>query len=225
MILLRFLLVVASSVTCQGALNFDENNRRLEEIVVKSEDDDFKGAVPSVETSDDFNAKYCTTKGCKPATDVHMDAMMDSSVIRNEFIARNAIVDPLYNLPAGMKPAAFHHTVPYLGVLLDAGQHYYPIEWIRNLLQLMHALGYNLLHLRLTDDHAFNMELVSMPELANPALDSDGRVYQATELKDLVTYAASLNITIMPEIDIPGHAGGWAGRVFSIDVLTTISMV
>lgn len=212
MILSRFLLVVASSLTCRGVWGNNENDRRLEQIVVKSEDDDFKGAESSLETPDDFNAKYCTTTGCKPVTNVLMSAMMDSSERRNEFIARNQIVDPLFNLPSEMKPALLHHTVPYLGVLLDAGQHYYPIEWIRNLLQLMHALGYNLLHLRLTDDHAFNMELTSMPELANPALDSDGRVYQATELKDLVTYAASLNITIMPEIDIPGHAGGWAGN-------------
>ena len=184
--------------------------------VEKSDDDVTEVSSTAVDVPmegvDDFNKRYCTIKGCKPATNVHLDAMLEMPQARRDFILRNEIIDPLYNLSMEMKPVSFNRAVPYLGVLLDAGQHYYPMEWIHNLLQLMHALGYNLLHLRLTDDQAFNMELTSMPELAKPALDSDGRVYSASELKELVTYAASLNITIMPEVNVQGHAGGWAGN-------------
>ena len=159
-----------------------------------------------------WNLHYCKVHGCKPATAYLFDMMQDNPLIQDEFITRNGIADPLYNLSSEMVPLALNRTVPYLGVLLDAGRNYYPIEWIHNLLQLMHAMGYNLLHFRLTGDQAFNIELESMPELANAALDSGGRVYKASELKDLVSFANKLNITIMPEINVPGHSGGWAGN-------------
>ena len=163
---------------------------------------------------DKWNAKYCKTKGCKLATTVSLNLLSSGDTAAPpELIERNEMLDPLYNLPIDMKPLSFNRTVPYLGVVLDAGRHYYPIDWIRNLLQIMHAMGYNLLHFRLTNDQAFNVELESMPQLAHPAPDSSGgRVYTASELKELVSYADTLNIVIMPEVNLPGHAGGWAGN-------------
>lgn len=74
-------------------------------------------------------------------------------------------------------------------------------------------LKYNLFHLRLTDDQAFNVRLDSVPQLANPASNNTQEIYTAQELRDLVAYADTLGIIIVPEIDVPGHAGGWLGMV------------
>ena len=103
--------------------------------------------------------------------------------------------------------------VEYLGVLLDAGRHYFPTEWIYRLLDHLELLGFNLLHFRLTDDQAFNVRFDCHPELAQPATGSNGQVYTPTELRQLVAYAKQKGIVIMPEINVPGHAGGWAGAI------------
>ena len=110
--------------------------------------------------------------------------------------------------PIDIQPAT-----PHLGVLLDAGRHYFPIFWIKRLLDRLHDLNYNLLHFRLTDDQTFNVLLKSHPELAYPTAvnNPDRLVYSVQELKELAAYAQERGIRIMPEVNLPGHAGAWAG--------------
>lgn len=121
--------------------------------------------------------------------------------------------DPLVQPSDNSNKIHLKSDVQYLGVLLDAGRHYFPIVWIYRLLDRLELLGFNLLHFRLTDDQAFNMRLDSHPELAQPADGSNGQVYTPTELRQLVEYAKTKSIVIMPEINVPGHAGGWAGSI------------
>ena len=126
--------------------------------------------------------------------------------------------DDVNNLNALTLPKLpLQRNVSHLGVLLDAGRHYFPTDWIRRLLDILHRLGYTLLHFRLTDDQAFNIRLKSQPDLAQPAPNAQ-EVYTPEELRELVVYAFERNITIMPEINVPGHAGGWAGRIPSLVV-------
>ena len=114
-----------------------------------------------------------------------------------------------------LTPKSFPHSpqVQYLGVLVDAGRHYFPISWLKNLIDILHRMKFNLIHFRLTDDQAFNVRLESHPELAKPSAVNNptGAVYSTAELVDLVAYADEKNITIMPEINVPGHAGAWSG--------------
>jgi len=107
-----------------------------------------------------------------------------------------------------VKPA-----VEFLGTLLDAGRHYFPIEWIKKLIDRLSDMNYNLIHFRLTDDQTFNVLLKSRPDLAYPSgVDNPGKaVYSVDELKDLTAYAKERGIRIMPEVNVPGHAGAWAG--------------
>jgi N-acetyl-beta-hexosaminidase len=72
---------------------------------------------------------------------------------------------------------------------------------------------YNLIHFRRTDDQTFNVLLDSHAELAFPiSVDTPNlAVYSVSELRDLTAYAKSKGIRIMPEINVPGHAGSWAG--------------
>ena len=133
----------------------------------------------------------------------------------------------------------FQSQVKYLGVLLDAGRFYFDISWIKRLIDIMSLLNFNLLHFRLTDDQTFNIKLghdsdeSSLQQLAYPAPSIEtittrtrtsstekSRVlrsaknrttYTPTQLRELVSYAKSRNVTIVPEINVPGHAGAWAG--------------
>ena len=122
--------------------------------------------------------------------------------------------DPLMHSPkkGAVHALPFTPAVPYLGILVDAGRHYYTIPWLKRLIRYLHFMRYNLIHFRLTDDQAFNVRLDSHPEFAKPsAVHSNGTVYTPSELRDLVAYANKRNITIMPEINVPGHAGAWHG--------------
>jgi hypothetical protein len=90
------------------------------------------------------------------------------------------------------------------GVLLDAGRHYFEIDWIKRMLDVLAVLQYNCLHFRLTDDQSFNVRLDSQPDLAhNVGLFGNNKTYTPTELRDIVAYAKTKNITIWPEINVP----------------------
>ena len=118
---------------------------------------------------------------------------------------------PQFNF-SSFKPLNLTLRTEYLGVLLDAGRHYFSIDWLRRMIDMLSILQFNVIHFRLTDDQAFNVRLKSQPDLAYPTLlfDND-KVYTPEELRDLVVYAKSRNISIIPEINVPGHAGSWAG--------------
>lgn len=114
-----------------------------------------------------------------------------------------------------LTPKMFPHypSTQYLGVIIDAGRHYFPMSWLKDLIDTLTRMNYNLIHLRLTDDQAFNIRLESHPELAKPSPVNNphNAVYTVEEISNLVEYAAERNFTIMPEINVPGHAGAWAG--------------
>lgn len=118
-------------------------------------------------------------------------------------------------LAAASSTLPFKPAVPYLGVLVDAGRHYFPIPWLEKLIDRLSDMHYNLIHLRLTDDQAFNVNLTSYPGLAYPTATTENqgtrKVYEADELRRINAYAKSKGISIMPEINVPGHAGAWAG--------------
>jgi hypothetical protein len=102
--------------------------------------------------------------------------------------------------------------VPHLGVLLDAGRHYFPVVWIKRMIKVLSILKFNYLHFRLTDDQAFSVLLKSQPMLAySTTLDGNAQVYTPDELRDIVQYAKGLGVAVVPEINVPGHSASWAG--------------
>ena len=65
----------------------------------------------------------------------------------------------------------------------------------------------NVLHLHLTDDVGFRIEIKSHPELT--AQGSDGHYFTQEEMRGLIAYAAERGIRVVPEFDLPGHATSW----------------
>lgn len=94
------------------------------------------------------------------------------------------------------------------GVLLDAGRHYFEVDWIYRMLDMLAILQYNCLHFRLTDDQAWNVQLESQPGLAHPVgIKGHNQVYTPQQLRDIVAYAKTKGITIWPEINVPVSVG------------------
>jgi hexosaminidase len=110
---------------------------------------------------------------------------------------------------------------PWRGAHLDVARQFYSMDELRQFLAVMAWNKLNRFHLHLTEDEAWRWEVSAYPELVAtgayrghglplpPLLGSGaeryGGFYTKTDLRDLVAFAARLNIEIMPEIDVPGH--------------------
>lgn len=94
------------------------------------------------------------------------------------------------------------------GVLLDSARHFLPISTIKRQLDGMAAAKLNVLHWHLTDDQGWRFASQHYPKLQQ--LASDGEFYTVEQMKEVVAYATSLGIRVVPEIDMPGHASAIA---------------
>ena len=104
------------------------------------------------------------------------------------------------------------------GYMADVARHFQPIDSLKKSVDQMAALKLNMLHLHLSDDQGWRVEIRRYPELTRiGAWRTEpnaggvpprryGGFYTQAQLKDLVAYAAERGITIVPEIDLPGHA-------------------
>ncbi|MEV4757889.1 beta-N-acetylhexosaminidase [Micromonospora sp. NPDC049559] len=98
----------------------------------------------------------------------------------------------------------------YRGAMLDVARHFFPPATVRRFVDHLARYKINYLHLHLTDDQGWRIAIDSWPRLAGVggATEVDGGPgghYTKAEYADLVAYAAARHITVVPEIDLPGH--------------------
>ncbi|CAN5873901.1 hypothetical protein BH20ACI4_BH20ACI4_09310 [soil metagenome] len=93
------------------------------------------------------------------------------------------------------------------GLMIDSARHFQPLEVIKRNLDAMAAVKLNVLHWHLTEDQGFRVETKKYPELHLQG--SDGDFYTQNEIKEIINYAATRGIRVMPEFDMPGHATAW----------------
>ncbi|BDZ55646.1 family 20 glycosylhydrolase [Agromyces marinus] len=98
----------------------------------------------------------------------------------------------------------------YRGAMLDVARHFFPVEGVERYLDALALLKVNVLHLHLTDDQGWRIAIDGWPELtgigASTSVGGDGGgSYSAEDYRRIVAYAAARHITIVPEIDLPGH--------------------
>ena len=127
--------------------------------------------------------------------------------------------------PAASLPAVTIRDRPrfaWRGLHLDVARHFFPVTFIERLLDLMALYKLNTFHWHLTDDQGWRIEIRSRPRLtevgsrrsATPLPhdrhQSDGTPYAGhytqDEVRRVVAYAAARGITVVPEIEMPGHA-------------------
>jgi hexosaminidase len=98
----------------------------------------------------------------------------------------------------------------YRGSMLDVARHFISKEDVKFYIDQMASMKLNYLHLHLTDDQGWRIEIKSWPKLTEIGGSSEvgggkGGFYTQEDYKELVEYAAARYITIVPEIDMPGH--------------------
>ncbi|MEM6687479.1 MAG: beta-N-acetylhexosaminidase, partial [Bacteroidota bacterium] len=113
----------------------------------------------------------------------------------------------------------------YRGMHLDVSRHMFSVDFIKKYIDLMSQLKMNTFHWHVTDDQGWRIEIKKYPKLQEIAAFRDetlighyndspqqfdgkkyGGYYTQEEVKDIVQYAAERYITVIPEIEMPGHA-------------------
>jgi len=89
---------------------------------------------------------------------------------------------------------------PFRGLLLDVARQWHSVATIKDVIQLCSLYKINYLQLHLTDDQSFTFPSTAYPELA-----TNGRSYTLRELKELQGFATARGVTIIPELEMPGH--------------------
>ncbi len=112
----------------------------------------------------------------------------------------------------------------YRGLLLDVGRHFFTMDFLKAYIDMMATYKLNTFHWHLTEDQGWRIEIKKYPKLTSIASGREGTLlnhlhdkerqydmtpykgyYSQEEVKEIVRYAASKYITVIPEIDIPGH--------------------
>ncbi|MGN0202073.1 MAG: beta-N-acetylhexosaminidase [Candidatus Cryptobacteroides sp.] len=114
----------------------------------------------------------------------------------------------------------------YRGMMLDCSRHFWTVEEIKTVLDLLALHKINTFHWHLTDDQGWRIEIKKYPELTRvgnyrpytlswPGWNPDGWIpdgipvdgyYTQEQIREIVEYAAERYITVIPEIEVPGHS-------------------
>ena len=113
---------------------------------------------------------------------------------------------------------------PYRGMHLDVARHFMPVEFVKKYIDLMSQYKFNYFHWHLTEDQGWRIEIKKYPKLTEigskrsesqlgpytTTFKGDGipieGFYTQEQIKDVVAYAKARYITVIPEIELPGHA-------------------
>ena len=100
------------------------------------------------------------------------------------------------------------------GVLIDLARNWHDISMLYEYVDMCRFYKVKYLHLHFTDDQSF-----TLPSRAFPKLSTPGRSYTEQQIRDLLAYAKSRGIEIVPEVDVPGHTASFAvySDVFGTD--------
>ena len=121
-------------------------------------------------------------------------------------------------------PAATINDYPrfaYRGMMLDVSRHFFPVDSVKTYLDILALHNQNTFHWHLSDDQGWRIEIKKYPELTQIGSKRketvighnsgtyDGKeyggFYTQDQIRDVINYAAERHITIIPEIDMPGH--------------------
>ena len=101
-------------------------------------------------------------------------------------------------------------TYGYRGAMLDVARHFFSVSDVKRYIDLLSIYKINFLHFHLSDDQGWRIEIKSWPRLTEIGGQTqvgggEGGFYTQDDFKEIVQYASERFITIVPEIDLPGH--------------------
>jgi hexosaminidase len=116
--------------------------------------------------------------------------------------------DMSWKIPAGV--IRDFPSYAYRGAMLDVARHFFSVNEVKRFIDLISLYKMNYLHLHLSDDQGWRIEIKSWPNLTlhggkTEVGGGEGGYYTQEQYKEIIKYAQERYITIVPEIDMPGH--------------------
>ncbi len=96
---------------------------------------------------------------------------------------------------------------PWRGLLMDVCRHFMPVDVIKRNIRGMNFVKLNVFHWHLTEDQGFRVESKKFPKLHE--MGSEGKYYTQEQIREVIQYADSFGIRVVPEFDMPGHSTSW----------------
>lgn len=116
-----------------------------------------------------------------------------------------------YSIPCGT--ITDYPQYQWRGMHLDVCRHFFPKDTVKKYIDMLASLKMNVLHLHLTDDQGWRIEIKKYPKLTTVGawrteIDGNryGGYYTQDDIRELVQYAKERYVTIVPEIEMPGHS-------------------
>jgi hexosaminidase len=108
------------------------------------------------------------------------------------------------------------------GYMIDVGRNFQSVALLKKQIDVMSKYKMNIFHFHLTEDIAWRLQIKKYPQLTEAAnmVRNKGNFYTVEELKDLIQYCKDRYITLVPEIDMPGHSAAFT-RAFGTDMQTS----
>jgi len=198
----RFL---ADKIKVKTGLNLQVNKDKTASIIsinqVDGEKTNNSEAYELIITSDSILLNAQTAAGAFRGIQTIRQIIPDVS---NDTLAENKI----WVIPTGSITDA--PQFEYRGAMLDVSRHFFSVEDVKKYIDVLAYYKYNVLHLHLSDDQGWRIEIKSWPKLTEIGGQSQvggksGGFYTQEEYTEIVNYAMARYITIVPEIDMPGH--------------------
>ena len=102
---------------------------------------------------------------------------------------------------------------PVRGLMLDVGRNYMSVPFLKSVVRRLSHYKINVLHLHLSDDPGWRVEVKKYPELTVETsfwpTRQPGKFYTQEDIKSICDFCDSLNIRVIPEIDMPGHSAAF----------------
>ena len=192
-------------------IKMNNENKQSLNLVLDSSFNQNKEAYSLKINSKDIEIKASDDKGIFYGLQTLYQLMLENNTEEGVFLPELKIADsPRFS---------------YRGMHLDVGRHLFPVEFIKKYIDLLAFYKFNTFHWHLTEDQGWRIEIKKYPKLTevgawrNETLIGhggkkpykyDGKkyggFYTQEEIKQIVKYAAERKITIIPEIEMPGHS-------------------
>ena len=198
--------------------------------VVENENINLKNATKFINIRIGIDQKISTSKSAYKLNCSNFDIHIQAAELSGIFCAIQTLDQMIPNFDANAKLTNCNiidaPSYQWRGLMLDVSRHFFTIDEVKQYIDLMARYKFNVFHWHLTDDEGWRIEIKSLPKLteigawraertgkfrSRPAPTADepktyGGFYTQDQIKDVVAFAAQRHITIVPEIDVPGHS-------------------
>ena len=198
--------------------------------VVENEKTNLKNSAKFITISVSLDNKTATSKSAYTLNCNNFNINIAASELSGIFCAIQTLDQMLPYFDANAKLTNCNitdaPTYQWRGLMLDVSRHFFTIDEVKQYIDLMSRYKFNVFHWHLTDDEGWRIEIKSLPKLTEigawraertgkfrtrPAPTAEepktyGGFYTQDQIKDVIAFAAQRHITIVPEIDVPGHS-------------------